>query len=139
MAWAGHPLTRRPSLTYCECSTRMRNRSGVLSHARPWQRAVCLLLAVLLLYNPFLFLVHTGTGLRVQHPVSKRATVASSELKHFPPVSERTSLDALPTECAGEHCAPLKEAFQSVVDVDSDRLTVTELSANLWFRPPPIA
>lgn len=117
----------------------MRNRPGFLDNARPWQKAICLVLAAFLLYNPFLFLVHTGTGLCVQHPVSKRATVAASELKHYPPVSERISLDALPAECAGEHCAPLKEAFQSRIDVGSDRLIAAELSANLWFRPPPIA
>jgi hypothetical protein len=120
-------MSTRPSL-----ATRRNERSA-------WQISICLLLALFLLYNPFLFLAHTGNGLSVQHPVSKRATVAASELSHFPPVSERMAPNALPTEAIGEHCTTLKEAFQSQTDVDTDRLTAAELSANLWFRPPPIA
>lgn len=96
-------------------------------------------MAAFLLYNPFLFLAHTGTGLCLEHPPSKRATVAASELKHFPPVSERIAPNAVPAESVGEHCVPLKEAFQSLINVETDRLTAAELSANLWFRPPPIA
>jgi len=97
------------------------------------------LLTVLLLYNPFLFLAQTGSGLCVQHPPSKRATVASAELKPYPPVSERFAPAALPAERAGEHCLPFEEAFQFRISVDTDRLTAAELSANLWFRPPPIS
>jgi hypothetical protein len=101
--------------------------------------AVCLVLAVFLLYNPFLFLTHTGTGICLQKPVSKRATVASSELKHYPPASERVTFEAMPTESVGEHCLPLTETFQSPTNADPDRLIPTGLSASLWFRPPPIA
>jgi hypothetical protein len=121
---------------------RMRARpSGIAgpNHPSAWRTAICLLVALLLLYNPFLFLAHTGTGLCVQHPVSKRATVAASELKHFPPVSKRMVPHAVPAESVGEHCVVFKQVFQSLTEVETDRLTAAELSANLWFRPPPIA
>jgi hypothetical protein len=105
-----------------------------------WKGTVCVPLAAFLLYNPFLCLVHTGAGLSLQHPVSKRATVASSELQHFPPVSGRISPDALSSDCVDHSWVDaFGEAFQSVINVDKDRLTPAELSANLWFRPPPTA
>ena len=136
---AGHPLTHKPVLTYRDKNARMRARHRVAGRPSAWQITICLLVAVFLLYNPFLFLTHTGTGLCVQHPASKRATVAASELKHYPPVSNHLFPDTSPTECIGEHCAPLKEAFPSSTNVDLDELTAPDLSANLWFRPPPIA
>jgi hypothetical protein len=119
---------------------RMRSRASFaagLSRRSPWQAGLCLLVAVLLLYNPFLFLAHTGTGLYLTHPVSKRATVGAGELKHFPPVSEQMSPYAALTECFGEHYVVFKAVFQSRTKVDTGRLSRAELSANLWFRPPP--
>jgi hypothetical protein len=46
-----------------------------------WHVALCLLLAVLFLYNPFFTVQNVSDVPHVRHPHSYRATVASSELR----------------------------------------------------------
>jgi hypothetical protein len=46
-----------------------------------WRTGVCLALVALLLYNPFLTILSSSHEISVQHPLSYRATVASSELR----------------------------------------------------------
>src|ERR1700720_2480666 len=56
---------------------RLQTNRGTLS----WRRAVCLLLAVFFLYNPFVTIcMASGPSDVVHHPVSYRSTIASSEL-----------------------------------------------------------
>src|SRR5215469_17723113 len=48
-------------------------------------RWVCLVLAALLLFNPFFATPRSGHSLEVSTPASHRATVGASELEHFSP------------------------------------------------------
>lgn len=110
---------------------------GTIVHLRRYSW-VCLVLATLLLYNPFFALPHSGNSLEIGHRASHRATVGASELQHFSPIDGR---GALPAIDAG-----------AIIVV----LSLTELSARfflallpiphfsrqffgpgLWFRPPP--
>src|SRR5271166_2433709 len=59
-------------------------RRGQLSRSL---RVVCILLIGLILYNPFLGLIHSPAGLSVDHPPRNRATVGASELQHFSPAA----------------------------------------------------
>jgi len=45
-------------------------------------RWVCLVLATLLLFNPFFAAPRSGHNLEVCHPASHRATVGASEMQH---------------------------------------------------------
>ena len=51
------------------------------SRIRAWHVALCLLLTVLFLYNPFFTVQNVSDVPHVRHPHSYRATVASSELR----------------------------------------------------------
>ncbi len=98
---------------------------------------------MLLLYNPF-FTVHNVSGdLQVRHPLSYRATVASSELRRctidpakalIPPIGMLDwafSMADPPTTAIPDfsHRQQLRDEFTSV--------TPQVVLEGLWFRPPP--
>jgi hypothetical protein len=99
---------------------------------------VCVFLAVLLLYNPFLMAPGSVGGLNLSHPASYRATVGSSELQQFSPATGTLGVDAadyavaevpsvLPAPTAGERFVPHFRLLP----------TLQFSFASLWFRPPP--
>ena len=99
---------------------------------------VCLLLVGLLLYNPFLSLLHSSTGLSVHHLARNRATVGASELQHFAPVSGEVVWHVPLVTCTSDisvtssgHDSPL------ATDLMRNRVITLDYSSNLWFRPPP--
>ncbi|HET9802662.1 MAG TPA: hypothetical protein VFP96_05460 [Candidatus Acidoferrum sp.] len=107
----------------------------------PWRTVLCLLLAVTFLYNPFFVAVRSQTLLSVSHLPSYRANVASSELLKFKSDVE------IAVEFIFEQDSP------SLVVSDSEPARVLSYgrptdevvshqvfsSANIWFRPPPVA
>jgi hypothetical protein len=104
------------------------------------QAVVCLLLTGLLLYNPFLSLVHSSTGLSVHRLAQFRATVGSAELQHFSPVSKEVAADVLLEERTGEITATSSDhEFQLASDLMRDRINTPDFTSNLRFRPPPSA
>ncbi len=104
------------------------------------QAVVCLLLAGLLLYNPFLPVIHSSTGLSVHHLSRNRATVGAAELQHFSPVSKEVAADALLVERTGEIIATSGgQEFQLAIVLTRDRVISPDFSSSLWFRPPPSA
>src|SRR5208337_1613774 len=104
------------------------------------QAVVCILLSGLLLYNPFLSLIHSPTGLSVHHLARNRATVGSSELQHFSPVSKEITGSVLLEERTGEIIATsVGQEFQLAIDLTRDLVISPDFSSNLWFRPPPLA
>lgn len=106
--------------------------------ALPWRLGLCLVLAALFVYNPFLTIYGASQAQSVQRPLSWRATVASSELWRQLEVS-KTLIPAVEGAPAREqrHQAANKELMPAVPR-DVSRL-VPQLSCNhLWFRPPPV-
>jgi hypothetical protein len=104
------------------------------------QAVVCLLLAGLLLYNPFLSLLHSPAGLSLHHLSRNRATVGSGELQPFSPVSSDVAEDVLPPNRTGEIIAIASgQAILLATDLMRDRVITPDFSSNLWFRPPPSA
>jgi len=105
----------------------------------PWGVAVCLLLAVLFLYNPF-FTIYGSSGVRsVDHPLSFRGTVASSELRRSLVTQVQPKIDALDE-------APLDALMRpgaccpNLVALPDEPLRSTQEAflESLWFRPPPV-
>jgi hypothetical protein len=106
--------------------------------APKWQIGLCLLLAALIIYNPFLAGAGSGAGLCVEHSASNRATVGASELQQFSPINGQKTLaiaavsllqqfDRLLSIASEPHEGPVKEVLPAV----------QYLPASLWFRPPP--
>jgi len=104
----------------------------------PWQRSLCFLLALFLLYNPFQVAPRGDSKLDVCHPASYRATVATSELQHFTP---STGWDSPSTLGIAEFEAPLSQPEVTVrMAIGESYLLIPPqqfLGPGLWFRPPP--
>jgi hypothetical protein len=104
-----------------------------------WEVCVCLLLAALILYNPFLAGADSVAGLSVRHPASNRATVGASELQHFTPAEKSASL------LSGDGLLLFALLIPHSLHPSGQRITTTSiypaavqhLAPSLWFRPPP--
>jgi hypothetical protein len=100
---------------------------------------VCVVLAILFLYNPYVTLASSPSGkLNVQHRLSYRATVGSSELQHFSPPDAR-KIFATPIAIAATWLeAPINFLVGLAAEVSTHHLCAYQLvCADLWFRPPP--
>jgi hypothetical protein len=99
---------------------------------------VCLTLAILFLYNPFLGMASSGDGLNIRHSASHRATVGASELQHFSPTSARKIFAVPAAALLSWLVAPVTSTTRAVVETSTPSHFVDPLlCADLWFRPPP--
>jgi hypothetical protein len=101
-------------------------------------RWICLVLALLLLYNPFGASLRSGHGLEVCHPASHRATVGSSELQHFSPANGWGSLPAVDISQVN-FALPLPDISSQFFFVSNSSILFPQqfFGPGLWFRPPP--
>lgn len=99
---------------------------------------VCVVLATLLLYNPFSTALRSGHSLQVRHPVSHRASVGASELEHFAPADGWGSLPAMDTAEA-EVALLLPALPDEFFFVSTPALLPPQqfFGPGQWFRPPP--
>jgi len=113
-------------------------QSGNQAARLPW-RAVCLVLGLFLLYNPFFTICPTpGPTSTIQHHVSYRSTIAASELgasklQQHPEVSVEPVLALVATLFdtvrPAEVIAP-RPSEETVAASDG-------FASPLWSRPPP--
>ena len=135
------PLTPPSSPTIVLKESRMNAslhcRGGIVS-VRPRQWA-CLVLALLLLYNPFFAAIHASSGLDLARPASNRATVGASELQHFSPANGWGCLFAGDfTETAVAPSPPPQGHGERFLVFPLVSLISPQFSGpGLWFRPPP--
>ena len=105
-----------------------------------WRAGICLALIALLLYNPFLTIVSSPQDVSVRHPLSYRATVASSELRRC---TLEPATPLLPELAAAIFCAVfvLNAWDDAGVVRPGDAVALASLAAcdSVWFRPPPLA
>jgi hypothetical protein len=117
------------------CST----HPGARRRVSPLYMGICLFLASLFFYNPFLTIYGSSSVLKVQHPPSFRGTVASSELQLSRLTQVQPSLKA-PEEAVLEAAAPA--AAPSIAGVPQQEPLDFQpqiFAENLWFRPPPVS
>ena len=108
------------------------------AHVPHLDALVCVLIVGLLLYNPFLALLHSPGGLSVQHQARNRATVGAGEMQHFSPVSNELAAGILPEERCSEILATVGDQESRLAgDLSRDVVVTPDFSSNLWFRPPP--
>jgi len=102
---------------------------------------LCLLLATLFLYNPFLSAVQETSELAVCHPASHRGTVGSSELESFArPDASAQALCVAEFEQGFAELLAIELSSSSFVGVQKVMaVPQAGFSASLWFRPPPSA
>ena len=112
---------------------------GCRGKASSWSVGLCLLLAVLFIYNPFFTIYGTPAGLSLRHSLSVRGTLASSEL-------QRSLVKEVKPEIETPHDADLGDLEFPIVsdtgtfipEVESLAPTQDTFSSSLWFRPPPV-
>ncbi len=113
-----------------------RNRG--CGHASYWRGWVCLLLALLMLYNPFAASLSSANALNFRHPPSNRATVGASELQHYSFANGRDSLTAHDNAAQESSVLPAGITSQSFeLFPRASSLLQQIFGASLWFRPPP--
>ena len=100
---------------------------------------VCVLLAVLVLYNPFVALYYSHDTIEVHTLQRNRASVGASELQHFSPVQEDIQqadmdLDSNREEVAAPAGSYLARGFEREVEVPPSGIVF-----KVWSRPPPLA
>ena len=134
------PLTGIAKLTIVLIESRMfralqSGEAPAVSKHRVW---LCLLLASLFLYNPFLAGADSFGGLNLRHPPSNRATIGSSELQQFR-VTDGRSTFAIPEAVLIEFYASLPDPSAEVSEGPAEDILPAQqfLCASLWFRPPP--
>ena len=104
---------------------------------RLWQMCVSVLLIGLVLYNPFLALVNHSDGLTYQALARNRATVGASEMQHFNPIQEDSAQLTAIVEDVGTKLVVDKTDFPSHFSQIQVLPQRPELTASVWFRPPP--
>jgi hypothetical protein len=102
----------------------------------PGNAAVCVLLAFLLLYNPFLALYCSRNNNSIHNPQRNRATVGASELQHVGLVEKETPQADLTVENRHEVAAPAG-SFLARGSGREEEVPQLELSTQIWSRPPP--
>ena len=98
---------------------------------------LCLLVAVLVVYNPFAALNGSASCHSYERLASNRATIGASELQHFSPVSHPEVKTEPAVGLRYAEAVPCKREWplrrDQVEMIPSD----PALLGAVWFRPPP--
>jgi hypothetical protein len=113
---------------------------GAPNRFSPWRVCLCFFLATLFLHNPFFTIYGSSPILKVQHPLSYRGTVASSELRRSRVTEVQPKVFA-PEEAVLEAVAPVAPPAVATGVPQHEPLSFQPqtLSESLWFRPPPVS
>ena len=111
---------------------------------RPLSRGralVCLVLAVLFLYNPFLVTPGPSGTLSACRARSFRGTVASCELLTLKRTDSREAITITASDLPEILTLPQPQLWFVAERVPSEDALPNDdlLSGSLWFRPPPVA
>jgi hypothetical protein len=106
---------------------------------RPLAIRICVLLAFLILYNPFATLGSSGNAFAVRGLERHRATVGASELQHLacsPDQTQQTDVNLRENreEFAGFIAEYQAQSFERDVEVPQPDSLI-----RVWSRPPPLA
>ena len=97
----------------------------------------CVLLAALILYNPFAAICQTHSVSEVHSPQRNRATVGASELEHFCPVQDDSLQTDLNIEENREEVAVPAESFVARGFEREVEVPQPDIARQVWSRPPP--
>lgn len=100
-----------------------------------------LLLAISVLFNPFLTASSSSLGITVSHMPSFRATVASSELLKFAPKEKTCEFTVSDCDVASgcDFSAQSSYASEQLLETEEPAAALYSPIGFVWFRPPPVA
>ena len=99
----------------------------------------CVLLAALILYNPFAALCFSHGTIEVHTLQRNRASVGASELQHFSPVQDGKQQTDLNLEANCEELAVPAETFVARGFEREVEIPQSAIVFEVWSRPPPLA
>jgi hypothetical protein len=104
-----------------------------------FRAGICVLLAALLLYNPFIALYYSHDTIEVHTLQRNRSAVGASELQHFSPVQDGIQQADMDLESNREDVAApagsyVARGFEREVEVPQ-----SDIVFKVWSRPPPLA
>jgi hypothetical protein len=99
---------------------------------------ICVLLAALLLYNPFAALYYSHGTIEVHTLQRNRASVGASELQHFSPVQDDIQQADLNLESNREEVAAPAGSYVARGFEREVELPQSDIVAKVWSRPPPL-
>ena len=99
----------------------------------------CVLLAALILYNPFAALCFSHGTIEVHTLQRNRASVGASELQHFSPVQDGKQQADLNLESNCEELAVPAETFAARGFEREVEVPRSDIVSKVWSRPPPLA
>jgi len=99
---------------------------------------ICVLLAALILYNPFAALCFSHGPIEVHTLERNRATVGASELQHFGPVQDDFKQVDLNLEANHEQLAVPAEGFVARGFEREIEIPQSGIVSKVWSRPPPL-
>jgi hypothetical protein len=100
---------------------------------------ICVLLAALLLYNPFAALYFSHDTIEVHTLQRNRASVGASELQHFSPVQDDNQQADLNLEASREEVAAPAQSYVARGFEREVEVPQSEIVLKVWSRPPPQA
>ena len=100
---------------------------------------ICVLLAALLLYNPFAALYFSHDTIEVHALQRNRASVGASELQHFSPVQDGTQQADMDLESSREELAVPAGSYVARGFEREVELPQSDIVLKVWSRPPPQA
>jgi len=104
---------------------------------QPWHTGFCVLLAFLLLYNPFIALYCSHSSFSVDTPQRNRATVGASELQHIGLIQKEIQpAKVVVEENRDEVAAPQKNDVARGFEREEE-VPQQEFVSKVWSRPPP--
>jgi len=99
---------------------------------------MCVLLAALILYNPFAALCFSHGTIEVHTLQRNRASVGASELQHFSPVQDNIQQADLNLESTREEVAVPAESYAARGFEREVELPQSDIVSSVWSRPPPL-
>jgi hypothetical protein len=100
---------------------------------------MCVLLAALILYNPFAALYYSHDTIEVHTLQRNRSSVGASELQHFSPVQDGKQQVDLNLESNCEEVAAPAGTFVARGFEREVELPQSDIVSKVWSRPPPLA
>jgi hypothetical protein len=98
---------------------------------------VCVLLAALMLYNPFAALCYSHGTFEVHTLQRNRASVGASELQHFSPVQDDIQQADLNLEGSREEVAVPAGSYVARGFEREEEVPQPDIAPEVWSRPPP--
>jgi hypothetical protein len=100
---------------------------------------MCVLLAALILYNPFVALCLSHGTIEIHTLQRNRASVGASELQHFSPVQDDIPQADINLEANRKEVVAPAETFVARGFEREVEVTQSDVASEVWSRPPPLA